>query len=229
VNEKILLIDDDPVFARVTEKQLLDKGYAVTRADSIKDAEECILRAVPDIVLLDVVLEDGDGPAFCRKLRQCEATAAVPVLLVTAHKSAEDDQISGLESGADDYLIKPLSPRLLYAKIDTVLRRFAALNTGMDVMSEYGLGIDISARMVTKGKRKVKLTRKELDMLSAFINSRGRVLSPRLLLETIWGYNTEIYNNPRTVEVHVSRLRQKLGRNFAARLQTVSGAGYRLD
>ncbi len=226
---KILLVDDDPVLLRIMPAQLRRHGYAVETATSLAGLEKLLAAGGADLLLLDVVLPDGDGRAFCRALRGRPATEALPVILISATKRGTGDQADGLKSGADDYLIKPLVPRLLLAKIEAVLRRFSVLNSSTQVLEEYGLALDMQSRRVRRGRREVSLTRKEFDLLSSFLRARGKVLAAAGLLESVWGYDLSLYSDTRTVEVHVSSLRRKLGKKFSTRLRTVSGAGYILD
>jgi two-component system alkaline phosphatase synthesis response regulator PhoP len=228
-NPLIFLIDDDPVLVRTLPAQLRRSSYRVETGCSINDLKDLLRQEKPDLILLDVVLPDGDGRAACRKLGSHPLSSAIPVILISASKPAEIDQARGVEAGALDYLVKPLHGRLLRAKIAAVLRRNKVAAQQRKVLADYGLALDVKSRSVSVGGRRVALTRKEFDLLAAFLDSRGRVLSPTELLESVWGYDTSAYSERRTVEVHVSSLRRKLGEAFASRLKAVPSHGYCLD
>jgi two-component system alkaline phosphatase synthesis response regulator PhoP len=196
---------------------------------SAQELEDLLRHGMPDLILLDVVLPDGDGKALCKMLRANPKSSAIPVILISASKPTQVDQARGVEAGAEDYLVKPLHGRLLRAKIAAVLRRNNILAQQRKVLAECGLALDIKSRGVSVGGRRVPLTCKEFDLLAAFLDGRGRVLTPTELLESVWGYDTSTYRERRTVEVHVSSLRRKLGEPFASRLKAVPSHGYRLD
>lgn len=126
-------------------------------------------------------------------------------------------------------LLKPLSEQLLLAKIDVVLARYRAPKETEQTLKHLGISVDVSSRIVKVEGREVALTRKEFDLLTALLTRRGRVNSVRFLLESVWGYEAETYNDPRTVQVHMSRIKRKLGKRFAANIVSVIGLGYRLD
>jgi len=225
----ILIVDDDPVVLHALTLTLQATGYEVKTASSPENLDVLIRSVRPALVLMDVLLGREDGREICRALRRDPATATLPVILISANRKEEDDQAYGLEAGADDYLLKPVKPRLLRARVESVLRRFSAPADCSAVLQESGLRLDVPGRRVQVGKEDVLLTRKEFDLLVAFMRARGRPLSPTFLLEAVWGYDTADYNDTHTVEVHVSSLRRKLGKKFSSRLTTMVGTGYRLD
>lgn len=185
--------------------------------------------SAPDIVLSDVAMPEKDGPALVAALRADRATAAIPVVLMSGAYIEEGHQADGLEAGADDYVPKPASGRLLAARLRAVMRRLRAPEALSAALKAEGVVLDAASRIVTLKGRRVPLTRKEFDLLTVFLRRPGRVLGVPYLLETVWGYDPADYNNPRTVTVHVSSLRSKLGEGFAARLVAVPGLGYRFE
>ncbi|MFH1726116.1 MAG: response regulator transcription factor [Elusimicrobiota bacterium] len=226
---KILVADDDPAILRAVESWLKPEGYSVLRCQLGGEAVAKTLSSKPDLVLMDVLLGDADGVQLCRRLRQDPATGHIPVILMSGARTDDEDLVSGLRGGADDYLFKPLRRPVLLAKIDAVLRRFHAPEELHEVLRRYGLELDVSERTAKAGKKAVRLTRKEFDLLTVLLRRAGKVVPPKYLLETVWGYELETYNDTHTVQVHISRLKKKLGKTFSSRLENVIGAGYRLS
>jgi DNA-binding response OmpR family regulator len=172
------------------------------------------------------MLPEMDGLEVCRRLRRDPATQGVPIVMLTA-RGDEVDRVLGLEMGADDYVVKPFSPRELVARIRAVLRR-ARPAPGTAPVTVGRLSIDAAAHTVTVDGAPVALTRREFDLLRALVDARGRVLSREFLLDHVWGYTAAGEIESRTVDVHVRRLRQKLGPE-GQRIGTVTGVGYRLE
>ena len=180
----------------------------------------------PDLLVLDLMLPKVDGLEICRFLRRDQQTASIAIIMLTA-KAEEVDRIVGLEMGADDYLVKPFSPRELVARIKAVLRRRQAPST--DVIQRIGeLDVEVAKRQVHVGNQLVELTMKEFDLLCALMRAQGRVLSREQLLELVWGYANAVDIESRTIDVHIRRLREKLGQE-SHRVMTVKGIGYRFE
>jgi two-component system alkaline phosphatase synthesis response regulator PhoP len=175
------------------------------------------------------VLPVTNGLTLCRRLKSDRRTAALPVVLMSAMRRGEFEQAEGLEIGADDYLVKPVAPRLLLARLRAVLKRRPSEPAVEAPLRAGSLVVDPAARVATAGGRTLPLTRKEFDLLSLLLEKRGRVLGAPYLLETVWGYDTAVYKDPHTIEVHVSSLRRKLGPSLARRIVTVPGVGYRFE
>lgn len=229
IRYKILLVDDEPDML-TTYRTLLEKeGFTVLCAASAREAMATASDSRPDLILSDVSMPDTDGKALVQRMKADRATAAIPVVLMSGQYKEESDQAEGLEAGADDYLPKPASPRLMTARLRAVLRRFEAPKELGESLRLNGLQLDVSSRIVTQDNKRVPLTRKEFDLLTTFLRRPKRVLSVPYLLETVWGYDPAQYNDPRTVAVHVSSLRKKLGAAFGKRLAAVPGLGYRLE
>ena len=222
---RILVIEDDPDIALSLRLKLeRDGGYQV---DTAVDGAEGMRRAIdhpPGLVLLDVNLPGMDGFEVCRKLRRDAATAAVPIIMLTA-RIDEADRVAGLEFGADDYITKPFSPKEALARVRAVLRRSTRSDDDRESFADAPLRVDVSERAARVGDRDLGLTRKEFDLLVELLRQRGRVLTRERLLETVWGYDYP--GETRTVDVHVRRLRQKLGDPIDERIETVVGVGYR--
>jgi len=223
--KRILVIEDDPDIALSLRLKLeRDGGFTVETAGDGSAGMRSAIDRPPDLVLLDVNLPGMDGFEVCRNLRKNPATSATPVIMLTA-RIDESDRISGLDLGADDYITKPFSPKEALARIRAVLRRSERADAGPDALADGALRIDIGSRRAEVSGRDLALTRKEFDLLVELMRQQGRVLTRERLLETVWGY--DFPGETRTVDVHVRRLRQKLGPPVDERVETVVGVGYR--
>ena len=226
---KVLVVDDDGENRKFLKGILEGHGFSVRLAENASEAMSAASESRPDLILSDVAMPETDGLALCKRLRGDKRTAGTPIILMSGAHTDEQDQSEGIELGADDYLIKPFLPRLMLAKVRAVLQRYGTPHEASDVLKAEGLALDVEARTVTISGKRVQLNRKEFDLLATFLRKRGRVLSVPYLLETVWGYDPAVYNDPHTVEVHVSFLRRKLGPKLAKRIVTVSGLGYRFE
>ena len=223
--KRILVIEDDPDIALSLRLKLeRDGGFEVVTAHDGGAGLRLAVERPPDLVLLDLNLPGMDGFEVCRQLRKTPATAATPVIMLTA-RIGESDRVAGLDMGADDYITKPFSPKEALARVRAVLRRFEQGAAGPEALADGSLRIDLGSRQVEVAGHALSLTRKEFDLLVELIRQRGRVLTRERLLETVWGYDYP--GETRTVDVHVRRLRQKLGSPIDERVETVVGVGYR--
>jgi two-component system, OmpR family, alkaline phosphatase synthesis response regulator PhoP len=220
---RVLVVEDDPDIAELITLYLEKAGYTVERLEA-GDAVMPRLRAGDvDLVILDVMLPGLDGFAVCRLMRTDAATAAIPVIMLTA-RAEEADRIGGLELGADDYVTKPFSPKELVARVAARLRRSGTLPAGARLA--YGsIVIDAERHVVTHDGADVRLTAKEFLLLQYLVQHRGRVLSRDLLLTDVWGY--QYTGGTRTVDVHIRRLREKLP-VLNDGIETVKQFGYKL-
>jgi DNA-binding response OmpR family regulator len=221
----ILVAEDDPDIAGLIAHSLRKAGWTPHLAES-GDAALAYARAEPvDVVVLDIMLPGASGLDVCRALRADKATADLPIIMVTA-RAEETDLISGLETGADDYLPKPFSPNELVARIRALVRR-SKRGAPEDTTLRFGpLVMDLSRHTVSDDGREIKLTAKEFLLLQYLLQHQGRVLSRELLLGDVWGYRYT--GGTRTVDVHVRRLREKLPVLVTA-LVTVKQFGYKLE
>ena len=216
----VLLAEDDAKTAASLRLYLEHAGHRVVVAEDGDAALQAAERERPDVVLLDWMLPRRDGLEVCRALRASEA-GAVPILMLTA-RGLEEDKLRALYTGADDYVVKPFSPREVVARVHAALRR-----SGGDRPLQAGrLAVDPAARRATVAGAPLPLTAAELHVLEALLRAAGRVLSRASLLERAGGSEDA---SDRTVDVHVARLRRKLGDSAGVRIVTVYGAGYRLD
>ncbi len=223
---RLLLVEDDPALAELLEFRFKQQGYAVTVTP---DGDEALLLAaeeVPDLVVLDWMVEGTSGIEVCRRLRKGKATAHVPIVMLTA-RGAEDDKIRGLETGADDYVTKPFSPRELLARVSAILRRIRPALAG-EVIEVGDLMLDATAHKVTRRGQTVALGPTEFRLLKHFMEHPGRVFSRGQLLDAVWGSESEI--ELRTVDVHIRRLRKGIEIDGAPDpVRTVRSAGYALE
>ena len=223
---RVLIVEDERDIRDLVLFHLEREGFQVSSASSGEEALRQVRHASPDLVLLDLMLPAMGGLEVCRKLRQDPATVALPIVMLTA-KGDEVDRVLGLELGADDYIVKPFSPKELLARVRAVLRR-AKPAPGAAAIAIGALAIDPGTRTVTVQGAPLTLTHKEFELLGALADAQGRVLSREFLLDRVWGYSRAGEIESRTVDVHVRRLRVKLGPE-GRRILTVKSVGYRLD
>ncbi len=220
----ILVVDDERKIRDLVRSYLEREGYVVLVADSGERALESMERAHPDLLVLDLMLPDLTGEEIARTIR---GHSDVPIIMITA-KSAEEDRVAGLRLGADDYLVKPFSPRELVARVEAVLRRSGTVATnGSLTFGRGALRIDRDGREVTVSGEAVDLTRSEFDLLLALASHPGRAFSRYELVTKVQGYDYEGYE--RTIDVHVKNLRRKLGDDpkHPSFILTVTGVGYK--
>jgi phosphate regulon transcriptional regulator PhoB len=223
---RVLIVEDEPDIRDLLTFHLERDGFQVARVGTGTEALRQVRLTPPDLVILDLMLPEMDGLEVCRRLRADAATATLPIIMLTA-KGDEVDRVVGLEIGADDYIVKPFSPKELIARVRAVLRRSRAPAAGAPlVVGEIQL--DGATHQAVAGGRPLSLTPKEFDLLRALLEARGRVLSREFLLDRVWGYARAGEIESRTVDVHVRRLRAKLGAE-GERILTVKNVGYRLD
>ena len=221
----VLIVEDEEPILELIAVNLEHAGQTPWRARSAEEAQALINKALPDVVLLDWMLPGESGAAFARRLRADRRTKAIPIIMLTA-RAEERDKIAGLESGADDYVTKPFSPKELVARIKAVLRRRAPELTD-DAVEIADLRLDPVAHRVTGGGRKIELGPTEFRLLHFFMTHPDRIYTRTQLLDEVWG--DHVFLEERTVDVHIRRLRQALSHSGHDRLiETVRGSGYGL-
>lgn len=224
IPSRILVIEDEEGIQELLRMTLQRQGFEVRCADCVEAAEAIMGEWEPQILILDWMLPGESGLGWCRSLRRREAYKKLPIILLTA-RGEEADRIHGLESGADDYLAKPFSPRELVARVNALLRRaYGEMTTSRLRLGE--LHLDLRAHRVYAGETEVHLGPTEFRLLRLFLANLERVFSRELLLDQIWG--RQIYVEERTVDVHIRRLRRGLEKyGYAHIIETVRGEGYR--
>ena len=224
--KRILVVEDEKAIRDMIGFGLRRAGFDVREAPDCRTARESIVDVRPDLLLVDWMLPDMSGLELIRALKKSKDSEEIPSIMLTA-KAEEQDKISGLEGGADDYITKPFSPRELLARIQAVLRR-SGPSGGEDIVEVPGLKIDDSSHRVSAGEREIALGPTEYRLLHFFMTHAERVFSRGQLLDRVWGGNT--YVEERTVDVHIRRLRRALEPfTLDGHIQTVRGAGYRFS
>ncbi|HEY9723092.1 MAG TPA: response regulator transcription factor [Oscillatoriaceae cyanobacterium] len=222
--QKILVIDDEASIRQIVETRLKLAGYdVITAADGVEALEQAATHQ-PDLIVLDIMMPKLDGFEVCRELRK---TMTTPIIMLTA-KGDITDRIAALELGADDYVVKPFSPRELEARIKAVLRRTHTDQAKQTVINVDHLTIDTGKRQVLKSGDKVKLTEMEFNLLELLATNPGRAYSRSEILHQVWGYRLSQYSDTRVVDVHISRLRSKLEDDPSSPelILTARGTGY---
>jgi len=226
MKRKILVVDDEPDLLDLLAHHLEGAGFEVMRAGRGFEGLELAFRTPPQLILLDIMLPDLLGTEIVKRLRQNPATAEVPVIFLTA-RGEEMDRVVGFELGADDYVVKPFSPRELVLRIQALLRRSEGAETEVPtdvILDRGGIRIDRTRYLVEVSGNALDLTPIEFRLLAHLMERPGRVLSRDRLLENVWG--TDVFVTERTVDTHIKRLRSKLGR-ASDRIETIRGIGYR--
>jgi len=226
VKKTILVVDDERDIVELIRYNLSKEGMEVARAYNGREALEKAA-SLPDLIILDVMMPVLDGLETCRRLKADPRTAKIPVVFLTA-RLAEVDEIVGLELGADDYIRKPISPRTLVARVKAVLRRAEqgpGEAEGQEVIRVDRLEINRSTYTVKLGKKEIFFPKKEFEILALLASNRGKVFSRERLLNAIWGDDVVVVD--RTIDVHIRKIREKLG-DEAALIETIKGVGYRL-
>ncbi|MCS7176298.1 MAG: response regulator transcription factor [Candidatus Kapabacteria bacterium] len=224
----ILVVDDERDITELLAYTFRRQGWNTIAAHDGERAIELARQVRPDLIVLDIIMPGTDGFEVYRRLRQLPETASIPVLFLTA-RSDEVDQIVGLELGADDYIVKPISPRLLVARISAIMRRLrertrTEVLVAPEVIRVGGLELRRASYSARYEGREVFFARKEFELLALLAANPGRVFSRQELLRLIWGESQVV--TPRTIDVHVAKIRAKL-RHYAELLETVKNLGYR--
>ncbi len=218
-NHKILLVDDDPDILEFIEYNLKKEGFEVATANNGLDAVKLAQSIQPDLILLDVMMPELDGVETCARIREIDALKHSRIAFLTA-RGEDYSQIAGFEAGGDDYILKPVKPRVLVSRIKALLRR----NIGGDVAEENtsGIHIDREKYEVNKDGTSISLPRKEFELLDLLMSKQGKVFTREVILSAVWG--EEVVVGDRTIDVHIRKLREKLGNEF---ITTIKGVGYK--
>ena len=222
---KILLVEDETDILNLLKYNFQSQGYSTLTAQNGNQAIEMVEDHHPDAIVLDLMLPGKSGEEVARVLKNKESTKHIPIIMLTA-KGEEEDRITGLEIGADDYMVKPFSPRELMLRVQAVLKRSEYMErNSSDQWEREGLLVQFDTYQVFIQGEEVECTRTEFDLLASLVRSEGRVLTRENLLDKVWGYDFEGF--ARTVDTHMHRLRHKLGA-YSDWIKTVRGIGYRL-
>jgi DNA-binding response OmpR family regulator len=226
---KVLVIEDEETLVRNLADKLRGEGFAVSTAMDGEEGLQKVRDEHPDLIVLDIMLPRLDGLSLCRMVRRDPETSHIPIIMLTA-RGTEVDKIVGLESGADDYVVKPFALGEFLARVRAVMRRAPGVpNDLQDEMVSNDLRLSLTGRRLFKGGDETKLSNKEFDLLAELMRNRGVVLSRDLILTKVWGY--DYFVDKRTVDVHIRWLREKIEDDASnpKRIVTVRGVGYRFE
>ena len=217
-NKTVMIADDEQRIRKLISDFLQREGYTVLEADNGQSTLALFAGEKIDLVILDVMMPEPDGLTVCREIRK---KSSVPIIMLTA-RGEELDQLFAFELGADEYVTKPFSPKVLTARVNALFRRLESEKTLE--RSSYGLSIDTESRLVCLDAQPIELSPKEYDLLAFLFENRGKALSRQQILNQVW--NFDYYGDLRTVDTHINRLRSKLGEGY---IHTVWGVGYRFE
>lgn len=221
--EKILLVDDEPDILEIVGYNLKKEGYDVTTADNGKDAITLAKEILPDLVILDVMMPEMDGMETCYQMRNIPSIKNTLITFLTA-RGEDYSQIAGFDAGADDYITKPVKPRVLVSKVKAILRRKGTTEQLPADIEVGGISIDRERYIIRKEGKELNLPKKEFELLSLLMGKPGRVYTREVIMNNIWG--GEVVVGDRTIDVHIRKLREKLGEEF---IKTVKGVGYKFE
>jgi len=221
--ERILIVEDDKNIAKLVKYNLDKAGFETSVAKNGEEALSLIDKEEIHLVILDIMLPGMDGFEVCREMKKDDRFKAIPIIMLTA-KGEETDRVVGFELGADDYVVKPFSPRELVLRVKAILKRKRPSEEVQAIISVDKLKIDIPRHKVTVNQKEIKLTLMEFNLLLTLIQRRGRVQSREKLLDDVWNLDSEV--TTRTIDTHIKQLRHKLGK-MGKLIETVRGLGYR--
>ncbi len=220
---KILLVDDEPDILEIVSYNLKNQGYKVYTATNGNDGITKAKKIIPDLIILDVMMPDIDGIEACRILKEIESLNQTIITFFTA-RSEEYSQLAGYEAGADDYITKPIKPKLLLSKVKALLRRNAKKQEEKEIIKTNNLIIDKTSYSVTKDNIKIELPRKEFKLLHLLVSNKDKVVLRETIMNKVWGADVVVGN--RTIDVHIRKLRKKIGDSF---FKTIKGVGYKFE
>lgn len=222
MKETIMIVEDEIRMRILLRDYLKKEDYNIIEATNGKEAVEYFVKSPVDLIILDIMMPLLDGFQVCEKIRE---VSAVPIILLTA-RSEEDDKLLGYELGADDYITKPFSPKILMAKVKVILKRYSSSNFIPNITDIKGLKINRTAKYVYIDDTEINLTPKEYELLIYLVDNKGTALSRDSILDNVWGY--DYYGDLRVVDTTIKRLREKL-KDKASLISTVRGSGYRFE
>ncbi len=221
MSNKILLVDDEPDILEFLSYNLKKENYYVFTASNGKEAIAIAKKEIPQLIVLDVMMPEMDGMEVCRELRKNEKLKDTLIAFLTA-RNEDYSQISGFDSGADDYITKPIKPSVFLSRVKALLRRASKTSSAIEDIG--GIKIDREKYIVTKNGKEFSLPKKEFELLALLTSKPGRVFRREEILEKVWG--NDVVVGDRTIDVHIRKLREKLGEDY---FQTVKGVGYKFE
>ena len=222
-NAKILLVDDEQDIIDLVKYNLEKENFEVHTANNGKEAIRIARKVMPDLILLDVMMPEMDGMETCQQIREIPELKGTLISFLTA-RGEDYSQIAGFDAGADDYITKPIKPRVLISRIKATLRRRAAMDENKKKKKSKGISIDKERYIVVKNGDELTLPKKEFELLSLLMSQPGRVFTRETILSSVWG--NDVIVGDRTIDVHIRKLREKLGEHY---FKTVKGVGYKFN
>lgn len=220
---KILLVDDEPDILEFISYNLNKEGFEVFTSNNGKDAIKIAIDEKPALIILDVMMPDLDGIETCRVIRETPELKEVLIAFLTA-RNEDYSQIAGFDAGADDYINKPIKPRVLISRVKALLRRAGKMTGGEEVLDINGFMIDREKYLIVKDNRQYNLPKKEFELIALLASKPGKVFTREDILKSVWG--DDVVVGDRTIDVHIRKLREKLGDNY---IRTIKGVGYKFE
>ena len=221
--KKILLVDDEPDIIEFLGYNLTKEGFDVTTSTNGKEAIEIAKKINPDLIILDVMMPEMDGIETCQEIRNTESLKNVLIAFLSA-RGEDYSQVAGFDAGADDYITKPIKPRLLVSRVKAILRRSSGAPESNASESDNGIKIDREKYLVYKGGEEFSFPKKEFELLALLLSKPGNVFTRDVILSSVWGGDVVV--GDRTIDVHIRKLREKLGDQY---IKTVKGVGYKFE
>ena len=221
--EKILLVDDEPDILEFVGYNLTKEGYDITTSTSGKEAIELAKKVNPDLIILDVMMPEMDGIETCHEIRTIPELKNTLIAFLSA-RGEDYSQVAGFDAGADDYITKPIKPRLLVSRVKAILRRKSGVEELDESQNNLDIKIDREKYLVYKDGKEFSLPKKEFELLGLLISKPGKVFTREVILESVWG--GEVVVGDRTIDVHIRKLREKLGNKY---IKTIKGVGYKFE
>lgn len=222
-NTKILLVDDEPDILEIVGYNLVMEGYQIFTASNGKEAIRTAIKEVPDLIIMDVMMPEMDGMEACENIRRIPALNHVIITFLTA-RNEDYSQMAGFDAGADDYITKPIKPKLLVSKVKALLRRLKEEGVNSETLNVGGIEINREEYKIIKDNLEMALPRKEFELFYLLASKPGKVFKREEILDKIWG--NDVIVGGRTIDVHIRKLREKIGDNF---FKTIKGVGYKFE
>jgi two-component system alkaline phosphatase synthesis response regulator PhoP len=220
---KILLVDDEPDILEFISYNLTKEDFEVFTSNNGRDAIKIAIKEKPDLIILDVMMPDLDGIETCRVIRETPDLKDVLIAFLTA-RNEDYSQIAGFDAGADDYINKPIKPRVLVSRVKALLRRAGKTSASEDVLQVNGFTIDRERYLILKENQEINLPKKEFELIALLASKPGKVFTREDILKSVWG--DDVVVGDRTIDVHIRKLREKLGDNY---IRTIKGVGYKFE
>ncbi len=222
-NVKILLVDDEPDILEIVSYNLVQEGFEIFTASNGKEAILKAIKEVPDLIIMDVMMPEMDGMEACENIRRIPALNHVIITFLTA-RSEDYSQVAGFDAGADDYITKPIKPKLLVSKVKALLRRINDQDKNSETINIHGIEINREEYKIIKDGVVIALPRKEFELFYLLASKPGKVFKREEILEKVWG--SDVVVGGRTIDVHIRKLREKIGEDF---FKTIKGVGYKFE